>query len=109
MFNIEELINALLEKKLMIATAESCTGGWLAKALTDLPGSSAFFERGFVTYSNKSKQDMLNVKPETLEAYGAVSSNVVKEMAIGAIENSEADIAISISGIAGPDGGTTDN
>jgi nicotinamide-nucleotide amidase len=86
-------------------TAESCTGGWLAKCFTDLAGSSAWFDRGFVTYSNASKQDMLGVSKASLEKYGAVSEQVAKEMVQGALKNSQADIAVAITGIAGPDGG----
>jgi nicotinamide-nucleotide amidase len=89
-------------------TAESCTGGWLAKCCTDLAGSSAWFDRGFVTYSNASKQDMLNVQEQTLITHGAVSQYVSEEMAQGALNNSQADIAVAITGIAGPDGGSVD-
>ena len=89
-----------------IVTAESCTGGWIAQAITDVPGSSAWFDRGFVTYSNASKKQMLGVKQETLDKYGAVSEETVKEMVSGALKNSEADIAIAVTGIAGPGGGT---
>jgi len=90
----------------MLATAESCTGGWVAKICTDLPGSSSWFERGFVTYTNDSKQEMLGVSAETLERYGAVSEQTVKEMAAGALEHSRAQLSLSISGIAGPGGAT---
>ena len=96
----------LHQRKLSLATAESCTGGWLAKQMTDLKGSSSIFDCGFVTYSNNSKQSMLGVQKNTIEGYGAVSENVVKEMVIGTLEHSNADIAVSISGVAGPDGGT---
>jgi nicotinamide-nucleotide amidase len=89
---------------LMIATAESCTGGMVIAALTDIPGSSAVVDRGFVTYSNAAKMDMLGVRSATLAAHGAVSEQVALEMAEGAIANSCADIAISITGIAGPGG-----
>lgn len=89
---------------MMIATAESCTGGMVIAALTDIPGSSAVVDRGFVTYSNASKMDMLGVLPDTLVAHGAVSEQVALEMADGAIANSCADIAVSITGIAGPGG-----
>jgi nicotinamide-nucleotide amidase len=92
----------------MLATAESCTGGWLAKVCTDLAGSSGWFERGFVTYSNEAKQDMLGVKAATLAQHGAVSEAVVAEMARGALQHSRAQVAIAISGIAGPGGGTAD-
>lgn len=92
----------------MLAVAESCTGGWVAKVCTDLPGSSAWFERGFVTYTNESKQEMLGVKAETLSSYGAVSEATVTEMAEGALRNSRAQLSLAISGIAGPGGGTPD-
>ena len=90
----------------MIATAESCTAGLVAKLLTDQAGSSQWFERGFVTYSNDAKQDMLQVSAATLEQHGAVSRQTVTEMARGALANSKANIALAITGIAGPDGGT---
>ncbi len=89
-----------------VTTAESCTGGWIAKVITDVPGSSAWFERGFVTYSNQAKQQLIGVAAQTLEAYGAVSEAVVREMALGALQVAQADYAISVSGIAGPDGGS---
>ena len=92
----------------MLTTAESCTGGWVAKCCTDIVGSSAWFERGFVTYSNQSKQDMLAVKTETLTTFGAVSEQTVLAMAQGALKYSKANISIAISGIAGPDGGSDD-
>jgi nicotinamide-nucleotide amidase len=98
----------LLERQRMLATAESCTGGWVAKCLTDIAGSSAWFERGFVTYSNRAKQEMLGVAAVTLEAQGAVSEATVREMARGALTHSAADVAVAISGIAGPDGGSPD-
>lgn len=98
--------HALVGSHFTLATAESCTGGWLAKILTDIAGSSAWFERGFVTYSNAAKIEMLRVNPLTLETVGAVSEQVVLEMATGAIKHSHADVAVSISGIAGPGGGT---
>ncbi len=100
----EQLAKLLLQRQKQLAVAESCTGGWLAKCLTDLPGSSRWFDRGFVTYSNAAKQDMLGVPAEMLEQHGAVSEAVVKAMAQGALQHSVADIAISISGIAGPGG-----
>ncbi len=93
---------------LMLATAESCTGGGVAQAITEVAGSSAWFERGFVTYSNLSKQEMLGVSEATLIEYGAVSEAVVREMVAGALANSTAQVALAISGIAGPDGGTPD-
>lgn len=90
----------------MLATAESCTGGGIAQAVTAIAGSSAWFERGFVTYSNQSKQQMLGVQEATLFAYGAVSEAVVREMAEGALRYSTAQVSLAVSGIAGPDGGT---
>lgn len=96
----------LQEKGWILTTAESCTGGWLAQLITAIPGSSAWFDRGFITYSNQSKQDMLGVSAETLEAHGAVSEETVQEMAAGALKHSRAQISASISGIAGPGGGT---
>lgn len=89
-----------------MTTAESCTGGWIAKRMTDVAGSSQWFDRGFITYSNEAKQDMLGVKTQTLMDHGAVSGEVVHEMATGALSNSRADVAVAVSGIAGPDGGT---
>lgn len=102
----ERIGHALKARGATLTTAESCTGGWVAKVITDVAGSSAWFERGFVTYSNEAKSQMIGVKPATLEAHGAVSEPVVVEMAIGALKAARADYAISISGIAGPDGGS---
>ncbi len=90
----------------MLATAESCTGGWIAKALTDMPGSSAWFAGGVVSYSNAAKVRLLGVRPETLEQHGAVSEATVREMASGALRCFETPYAIAVSGVAGPDGGT---
>ena len=90
----------------MLATAESCTGGWAAQVVTSVAGSSAWFERGFVTYSNAAKQELLGVRAETLRAHGAVSEETAREMARGALERSQATIALSITGVAGPAGGT---
>ena len=90
------------------ATAESCTGGWIAKLITDVAGSSGWFDRGFVTYSNRAKQDMLGVRADTLAAHGAVSEAAVREMAAGALARSDAGISVAVSGIAGPGGGTPD-
>lgn len=103
---LRQLADALQARGWMLATAESCTGGWIAKVCTDLAGSSVWFERGFVTYSNEAKQDMLGVKAETLAQYGAVSEAVTAEMATGALQHSRAQVAVSVSGIAGPGGGT---
>ena len=96
----------LLEKRLMLATVESCTGGWIAQTVTNIPGSSAWFERGFVTYSNEAKQELVGVQAETLTKHGAVSREVAVEMALGGVQRSRADVAVSVTGIAGPDGGT---
>ncbi|VAX08848.1 Nicotinamide-nucleotide amidase [hydrothermal vent metagenome] len=98
----------LLEQGLMLACAESCTGGWVAKSLTDIAGSSCWFERGFVTYTNQSKTDMLGVASSLLETEGAVSEMVVRAMAEGALSRSLADLSLAISGIAGPGGGSDD-
>ena len=91
-----------------VATAESCTGGWVAKALTDINGSSQCFGYGVVSYSNDAKESMLDVNPETLFQHGAVSEAVVSEMAAGVLARSGADLSVAVSGIAGPDGGTHD-
>ena len=91
-----------------LVTAESCTGGWIAKCVTDVPGSSAWFDRGFVTYSNAAKMEMLGVRAETLARFGAVSEETVREMAAGALACSRAQVAVAVSGIAGPTGGTPD-
>ncbi|MEM6939225.1 MAG: CinA family protein [Pseudomonadota bacterium] len=99
-----ELLEYAIEKRFMIACAESCTGGMLSAALTDLPGSSAMLDRGFVTYTNAAKGKMLGVAAKTLEIHGAVSEEVAREMAQGALARSEAQIAVSITGIAGPGG-----
>jgi nicotinamide-nucleotide amidase len=98
----------LLNRNWMLNSAESCTGGWLAKCCTDITGSSAWFERGVVTYSNLSKQDLLDVQSSTLNQFGAVSEQTVIEMALGILAHSNADISVAITGIAGPDGGSND-
>ena len=100
----EQVGEALLESGWALATAESCTGGWVAKLVTDIAGSSQWFDRGFITYSNDAKQDMLGVSGTTLEAEGAVSEATVAAMVSGALERSLADVALAISGIAGPGG-----
>jgi competence/damage-inducible protein CinA C-terminal domain len=100
------VFNLCLERHLKVATAESCTGGLIAGALTEIAGSSAVFERGFVTYSNEAKMEILGVRAETLDKFGAVSEETVRQMAEGALARSRADIAVSVSGIAGPSGGT---
>jgi len=102
------LLEAARQRGLLIATAESCTGGLVAAALTSVAGSSDVFDRGFVTYTNEAKQQLLGVSTSSLEKLGAVSDAVVKEMAYGALANSMADIAVSITGIAGPGGGSRD-
>lgn len=104
----EELGQLLKHKHIRLATAESCTAGGLGYWITSVAGSSEWYERGFITYTNKSKIEMLNVKPHTLDMYGAVSEPVVLEMAEGALSQSNADITIAVSGIAGPDGGSPD-
>lgn len=103
---VEELSLILTEKNLRLVTAESCTGGMVAAGMTDRSGSSSVFERGYVTYSNEAKIEELGVKSETIETYGAVSEQTAAEMAQGALKNSHADIALSVTGIAGPNGGT---
>jgi nicotinamide-nucleotide amidase len=90
----------------MLVTAESCTGGWVAKVVTDIPGSSQWFERGYVTYSNTAKSELLAVTPQTLSEHGAVSAETVAAMASGALAHSRAHVAVAVSGIAGPDGGS---
>ena len=97
---------ALKAHGLMLVTAESCTGGGVAHALTEISGSSAWFERGFITYSNESKREQLDVQQETLLQHGAVSEAVVREMVAGALHHSHAQIALAVSGIAGPSGGS---
>jgi nicotinamide-nucleotide amidase len=96
----------LKEKGLMLATAESCTGGWVAQAVTSVSGSSDWFDRGFVTYSNEAKREMLGVRLATLERHGAVSEETAREMAAGALAASRAQVAIAITGVAGPTGGS---
>ena len=102
------VLDACREKGLMLATAESCTGGMIAAALTEIAGSSAVVDRGFVTYSNAAKQSMLGVPAATLGAHGAVSAETAAAMARGAIAHSEADIAVSVTGVAGPGGGSAE-
>jgi nicotinamide-nucleotide amidase len=109
MIQLAAHIGALLRSRhLTLVTAESCTGGGVAQAMTDIAGSSAWFERGFVTYANIAKVEMLGVRPSTLDLHGAVSELTVREMAEGALQHSRADIALAVSGIAGPSGGTPD-
>ena len=104
----QKTIQKLLDKNYTMATAESCTGGGIAYVLTDIAGSSAVIDRGFVTYSNQAKTDMVDVPESTLIKYGAVSEKVAKAMAEGALKNAKVDIAIAVTGIAGP-GGATEN
>ena len=105
----ERLISEAKKLNIIISTAESCTGGMLASFLTSIPGSSAVFDRGFITYSNSSKIDLLNVNPNTINNFGAVSDKTAREMALGAVKNSKANLAASITGVAGPEGGTKVN
>lgn len=104
----EQVGEALQAQGLMLATAESCTGGWVAQAVTAVPGSSQWFERGFVTYTYISKREMLGVSQQTLGTHGAVSEQTVREMVTGALANSHAQIAVAVSGTAGPSGGTAE-
>jgi len=99
---------ALKTRKLMLVTAESCTGGWLGEAVTMVPGSSDWYERGFITYTYISKRELLGIKRQTLDKFGAVSEQTARDMAAGALKNSPAQVAVSISGTAGPAGGTRD-
>ncbi len=96
----------LIQQGLMLTSAESCTGGWLGQAITAKAGSSAWYDRGFITYSIVSKQEMLGVSAATLKQYGTVSEQTVQEMAAGALARSHAQVAVAISGVAGPNGGT---
>ncbi len=106
---VERAVKKLKAANAMLATAESCTGGWIAKALTELPGSSAWFAGGVVGYSNAAKIRLLGVDPLTLDTYGAVSEATVQEMALGALTRFEAEVSTAVSGVAGPDGGTDTN
>ncbi len=100
----ERLLHRLRSLEMKIATAESCTGGLVAAALTEIPGSSEVFERGFLTYSNESKVDMLGVQEATISEFGAVSEEVAREMALGAVGRSSANVAVAVTGVAGPGG-----
>ncbi|NVK35319.1 MAG: CinA family protein [Rhodobacteraceae bacterium] len=104
----EKIIKACSAANVMVATAESCTGGLIAGVLTEISGSSAVVDRGFVTYSNEAKMEMIGVSSETLTLYGAVSAQTAMEMADGALERSNADIAVAVTGIAGPGGGSAE-
>ena len=101
-----EVGSALKARALMLATAESCTGGWVGTAVTAVPGSSEWYERGFITYTNTAKNEMLGVAADTLDKFGAVSEQTVKAMVTGALANSHAQVAVAVSGVAGPSGGT---
>ncbi len=104
----KKLVHQLVSDRKTVATAESCTGGWIAKSLTDVAGSSACFGYGIVSYSNAAKESLLDVTPDTIAAKGAVSEETVIEMAEGALSVSGADLSVAVSGVAGPDGGTDD-
>lgn len=106
--SILALAEILTSRDLRLVTAESCTGGGIASALTDIAGSSGWFECGFVTYSNEAKIRYLDVAPSTIEQYGAVSEETVRAMVAGAVNNSLGDLAVAVSGVAGPDGGSAD-
>jgi nicotinamide-nucleotide amidase len=107
LYGLAERVGAALKKrKLMLVTAESCTGGWVSEAVTMVPGSSGWFERGFVTYTYISKREMLGVSERTLEKHGAVAEEIVREMVKGALSRSHAQVAVAVSGVAGPSGGT---
>ena len=103
---VDQLTDRLIAKNLTLATAESCTGGLLANTITHKAGASRIFERGFITYSNESKTELLGIPREIIDQYGAVSAETAQLMAEGALKNSRASLAVSITGIAGPDGGT---
>jgi nicotinamide-nucleotide amidase len=105
---VESLAGKLLGSGFRLAMAESCTGGWIAKCCTDRAGSSAWFERGFVTYSDAAKMELLGVDGQVLKFAGAVSEAVALQMAAGAVKHSAADVSVAVTGIAGPDGGTDD-
>lgn len=104
----KEVLKAFKAKGKMLVTAESCTGGMVAAALTDIAGSSAVVERGFVTYSNRAKSQLLGIDPAVIEAHGAVSREVAEAMARGALAQSATDVAVAVTGIAGPDGGSAE-
>ena len=104
----KKLTELLISENMSIAVAESCTGGLLSSSLTSIPGASSYFNCGFITYSNESKIKMLNVDSQTIELFGAVSERVAYEMAVGAGQHSQSDLAVSVTGIAGPSGGTAE-
>jgi nicotinamide-nucleotide amidase len=103
-----DLGRRLQAAKAVLVTAESCTGGWAAQVVTSVAGSSAWFDRGFITYSNAAKQELLGVHAETLRQHGAVSEQTAREMALGALARSQGTVALSVTGVAGPGGGTRD-
>ena len=109
---MERLVKSLGERlkaaNALLVTAESCTGGWAAQVVTSVAGSSGWFERGFVTYSNAAKQELLGVRAETLRRHGAVSEETAREMALGALAHSRGTVAVSVTGVAGPGGGSPD-
>jgi nicotinamide-nucleotide amidase len=105
---VQRLADTLQAHNMKLVVAESCTGGGIAQTITEMPGSSGWFERGFVSYSNESKMELLNVSAETLNTFGAVSVEAAAEMAQGALQNSHAQISVAVTGIAGPEGGTDD-
>lgn len=107
LYRLAEAVGGELKRRaMMLVTAESCTGGWVGEAITAVPGSSHWFDRGFITYTNEAKQEMLGVAATTLAQHGAVSELTVREMVLGALNNSRSQVALAISGIAGPGGGT---
>ncbi len=108
MEQVQKLFSLLEKHQFKITTAESCTGGMIAAAITEVAGSSAYFDRGFVTYSNEAKMQMLDVQPMTLDRFGAVSEQTARLMARGAYAHSNADITVSVTGVAGPGGGSVD-
>lgn len=105
---VEQLARLLLQRQWRLASAESCSGGLIAAACTDLSGSSNWFERGFVTYSNAAKSELLGVPPALIETHGAVSEEVARAMAEGAVRHSHAQVAVAVTGVAGPTGGTAE-
>jgi len=105
---VAQVADELTARSWKLATAESCTGGWIAKCCTDRPGSSGWFERGLVSYSNRAKQDLLGVEAATLEHEGAVSRDVAVQMATGALSRAGVETALAVTGVAGPDGGSPD-
>lgn len=105
---VDDLGFLLSHMQLKLVTAESCTGGLIAQALTAIPGCSNWFERGFITYSNDSKKELLHVSATTLDEYGSVSEQTANQMVVGALRHSKADLALAVTGIAGPEGGTPD-